>query len=266
MAEVHAQRILVAESRAALLDALAGAEHPLSVEEAAARLGLHPSTTRFHLDLLVSAGFVERRSEKRNSAGRPRIRYSVRAAEPQPVAPAPAPPTDGEGYRHLASVLADQLSETDDPARAAREAGRRWNAADDLALDDRPLDADSAIDVVADLMNRLGFAPEVPARRDEIVLRRCPFEEVAREHRDVVCGVHAGLLERAFERLGGAVEVARLEPFATEDPLLCRVRLRRPGGKRAGSGARVGRNPSTPVPGASHRRGGAARAPSRRPA
>ena len=248
MVDVHVQRVLAAESRAALLDALAAAEHPLSVDEAAHMLGLHPSTTRFHLDLLVSAGLVERSAEKRSSAGRPRIRYSAREAQPPQHSRPVARPGDEDGYRRLASVLANELAGLDDPAQAAREAGRRWSAADEMAPPQTsvpdagpgdattrggaatvgpPPSADAAVRAVAALMDRLGFAPELPVEADRILLHRCPFEAVAREQRAVVCGVHAGLLEETFARLGGEAAMDALEPFASDEPLLCIVRLRR---------------------------------------
>jgi predicted ArsR family transcriptional regulator len=244
MSEVRVPHVLAAESRAALLAALQGAGHAVSVTEAAEMLGLHPSTARFHLDLLVSAGLVDRRAERRATAGRPRIRYAARTGAVG-VGPGAEPPASPAGdaslvredeYRRLASVLASQLSDLDDPARAAREAGRRWVEAAGItseAIGVVPdggmgtLAADEAVTAVGGLMDRLGFVPDLPVVGDRILLRRCPFEAVAREHRAVVCGVHAGMLEQTFERLGGAVKVAELEPFAVDDPLLCVVRLRR---------------------------------------
>ena len=231
------QHVLAAESRASLLAALRAAGHPLSVADAAEVLGLRPSTARFHLDLLVSAGLVDRQIERRGTAGRPRIRYIARAGaggEGRPEAAHAGGETGDEGgYRRLANMLASQLSGMDDPAHAAREAGRRWVAAEDVVPDTAagPLEADEAVQTVGDLMDRLGFAPDFPVVGDRLLLRRCPFEAVARDHRAVVCGVHAGMVEQTFERLGAAVEVVELEPFATDDPLLCVVHLRRLAGK-----------------------------------
>ena len=232
MMETRVQHVLAAESRAALLTALRAAGHALSVEDAAEVLGLHPSTTRFHLDLLVSAGLVDRQVERRGTAGRPRIRYVARAGasgDARSEAEPAAAPGATDGSRRLASVLASQLSGLADPSGAARSAGRRWVEALDVIPDAAacPLAADDAVNTVAGLMDHLGFAPDLPVAGDRIMLRRCPFEAVARDHRAVVCGVHAGMLEQTFERLGTAVCVAELEPFAADDPLLCVVHLRR---------------------------------------
>ncbi len=294
--------LLAAESRSTLLAALRAAEHPLSVSDAAAVLGLHASTARFHLGLLVSAGLVERETERRGTAGRPRIRYrACQAATRTAVAegamgtgsgegaartmPAEAPrsaaqpaPGDEADYRRLAGVLVAQLSELDDPSGAARDAGRRWVEALDAvhARGTRPIDGAGdrtrgdagvrgdgtgtgnsvgAMHTVAGLMQRLGFEPDV-AGPDTLTLRRCPFESVAREHRAVVCGVHAGMLERTLEGSGSR---ARLEPFAEDDPLVCVVRLS-PEVENAVAGGGLG---ASPGPGASSRGPRAAARPPR---
>ncbi len=248
MSEQPVPHVLAAESRSTLLAALRAEGGPLSVVDAAAVLGLHPSTARFHLDLLVSAGLVDREIERRGTAGRPRIRYVARrlsggtsrddagdargARAPGPNdAPASTRLGQGQGdeadYERLARVLSAQLSGLDDPASAAREAGRRWvDALEVTPAAPGSLDAEGTTAAVAAVMERLGFAPDTPGP-DRIVLRRCPFEAVALDHRAVVCGVHAGMLEHTFERLGGEVQFGGLEPFAGQDPLACVVHLAR---------------------------------------
>jgi len=125
----------------------------------------------------------------------------------------------GGGYAELARVLASQLSQTPDPLAAAREAGRRWTQALETGASTPATDPVAA---VLELMTRLGFAPDRPAEGG-IHLHRCPFEAVAREHRQVVCGVHLGMLEETLARLGGTVRLTGMVPFASDDPLLCTV-------------------------------------------
>ncbi len=209
--------VLSAESRSMLLTLLREAGQPLSVTEAAERLGLQASTTRHHLDLLVSAGLVDRSSERRMTAGRRRIRYAA------------AGPVDEAASRHyegLAGVLADQLTGTPDPIGAAHEAGRRWTGALGVRSSDVAMVPEAAIEAVVDLMDHLGFAPDRPSGDRRINLRSCPFEAVARQQRGIVCGVHAGMLEETFRRVGGTVEVKGLDAFAVDEPLLCVVHLR----------------------------------------
>jgi predicted ArsR family transcriptional regulator len=217
-------RVLASNSRQALLDALRGAGRPLSVAEAAAVVQLMPSTTRFHLDLLVSAGLVESTVERRSTPGRPALRYQERIPIDEPGQVGAAGAGAEDTYQHLASLLAGSMALEMDPFQAARQAGRRWSHA--LTLDDAEPSAEP-VAVVVEMMNGLGFAPDRPASPNEIRLRRCPFEVVAREHRQVVCGVHQGLLEETFDRLGGRVRVTELAPFVNNEPLLCVVHLKR---------------------------------------
>ena len=53
----------------------------------------------------------------------------------------------------------------------------------------------------------------------EIRLRACPYRDVAREHPDVVCAIHLGLLQGALTQLGDPPTTVRLVPFVK--PHLC---------------------------------------------
>jgi putative alpha-1,2-mannosidase len=48
-------------------------------------------------------------------------------------------------------------------------------------------------------------------------MRRCPFLEVARDHQDVVCAVHLGLVRGALSELGVDVQARDLIPWAEPD-------------------------------------------------
>jgi predicted ArsR family transcriptional regulator len=216
--------------RSALLVALRAADRPMRVDEVAAAAGIAESTAQFHLSLLVSSGLAEREAARTGSAGRPSWCYSAAA-----TAVAASTSTDPDSYRELARVLAAQLDGDAGAADAAREAGRRW--ADALPADGlRPADSPAAaIGALSDAFDRLGFAPDRPSAapgrasgQSEIVLRACPFESVAREHRAVVCGVHLGLAERTAAAIGGGIAIDGIEPFRSEQPLSCAVRVRVP--------------------------------------
>lgn len=215
--------------RALLLAALRDAGRPLTVEEAARAIGIAESTARFHLSLLVSAGEAARTPVRSGSAGRPSWQYSASAGPRAALRP------DGAPYQELARVLAAQLDGGIGAPEAAREAGRRW--AEALPPDAvRPAATPAAALVaLAAAFGRLGFAPgppgtapDHPSRQHEIVLHACPFESVAREHRAVVCGVHLGLAERTAAAIGGGIAIEGLDPFRSEQPLACAVRVRVP--------------------------------------
>jgi predicted ArsR family transcriptional regulator len=65
---------------------------------------------------------------------------------------------------------------------------------------------------VIGLLGDLGFDPEQGPRCTR--LRQCPMLAVAREHPDVVCNVHQGLVEGAMAASGAAADGVRLEAFA----------------------------------------------------
>ncbi len=216
---------LSAQSRVDLLEALRRAERPLTVTEAAAAVGLHPNTARVHLERLVEVGLAERRPEDRDQPGRPRTLYAAADVAEEPAA------EDEEDYKTLAALLARELGASPGARRAAIDAGHRWAEERDrhtpevVASDP---DAGEVIDGVVRIMDGLGFRPSYDPEGNEILLRRCPFEDVARESRSVVCGVHLGLIEGTVDQLGGGVRVRRLEPFREDEPLLCAVRLEKP--------------------------------------
>lgn len=197
--------MLASTPRRRVLDALVRNVQPLDAATIAERLGLHVTTARFHLDQLVGAGLAQRRSEPHKRRGRPRMLYSaagvVRAEDAR---------------EQLIHVLAAALSREDDGAAESVRAGRLW--ADTFAL---PESADAFAGLV-EVLERLGFGPE--ADSELIELRDCPFRDAAREHPEVVCSVHRGLVEQLATR-GGADGQAELLPFI--EPELCRVALHR---------------------------------------
>ena len=202
-------------SRADVLDMLRAADGPLGVREVAQQMGLHPNTARFHLEALVEAGLAVRETEDRETPGRPRIGYRA-------VADSPA---GRRRYRLLAEMLTTLVAGTmPDPAKAAEEAGSEWGA----YLTEQPppyqrLTAAVAIEKLTAIMEELGFAPQAEADADggqyRICLRQCPFREVARQHQDVICALHLGLMRGALSRMRAPVTADRLDPFV--EPSLC---------------------------------------------
>lgn len=216
---IQTHRVLGAPKRAQLLEVLRDSLEPLSVAAAAHAVGLHVNTTRMHLDLLTEVGLAVRVTETPQGPGRPKALYRA--------TPADADDRSGDvDYRALAGVLAAGLATTPDPVAASVAAGRRWTAVLD-ATDWSSMDmsARSSADVLDDVMGDLGFEPEIDMNNDQIRLHRCPFADVARHHRQVVCNVHLGMVQATLERLGGSLHAVGIEPFVSDDPLLCRVRL-----------------------------------------
>lgn len=219
------------ESRARVLEALQTAAHPLGVDEIAAAVGLHPNTTRFHLDGLVEQGLIERASEPRETRGRPRALYTA----------VPGAARAGRrSYQLLAQILTSYLASTRHPDQAASTAGEAWGH----FLAERPapfgrVKATEATERLVAVLDRIGFAPEssTAGGRRKILLRHCPFREAAEEHGEVVCSVHLGLMRGVLAQLDAPLDAARLDRFV--EPNLCIAHLAataRPRTRRAGTG------------------------------
>ena len=196
-------------SRARVLDLLRASTGPLGVQEIASQAGLHPNTARFHLDALVQTGLASRERQRREGMGRPSMAYSATGE-------------DGAGgrrrYRLLAEMLTGMIAAVmPQPGEAAVEAGREWGRylTGPLPPYER-LDPREAIERLRATLEDIGFAPELTAdgSRYRVLLRQCPFREVAERHQDVVCALHLGLMQGALAQMRTPVTAGRLQPFA----------------------------------------------------
>ncbi|QQY15866.1 type IV toxin-antitoxin system AbiEi family antitoxin domain-containing protein [Cutibacterium avidum] len=135
--------------------------------EVAADLGIHPSTARFHLDRLVEQGRVETTRQHRATRGRPHTVFTLVSDE------------GPRAYRLLAQMLVDEVASSDDPTATATRIGQRWGR-------HRPGD-------LAAVLDEMGFSPA--PEEEGIVLRHCPFLDLAVDHPQVVCALHCGVVE-----------------------------------------------------------------------
>jgi len=195
-----------------ILEALQEAEAPLDARELGTRVGLHWNTVRSHLRVLAEAGLVSPQREERTRPGRPRILYEATATA------APLDTRALASHRLLAQVLASHLAGSErDPSARAEEAGRAWGA--HLVRKPPPfasISKEETIDEVVHLHEQFGFSPELREATSgrELVLKRCPFQELATTYQTVICSVHLGLIRGALAELGTGVEADSLEAFA----------------------------------------------------
>lgn len=201
----------------------------LTAAELAARLGLHVTTIRFHLDRLVSADLLE--SEFRaGQVGRPRKIYRFR---PRAVSTG----SSQDAYRALAELLAEAWGEGDGGLRLSpEEAGKRWahRHVDIARGDEQPARTPGAwigkVGRTVDMLDRWGYTPELRTTDDglraELTLLNCPFLPLAETNTDVVCGVHRGLLKGAMDAVGEPDTQVALRPFV--GPSRCLATLTRP--------------------------------------
>jgi len=194
----------------------------MSIIEIADVLGVHPNTVRFHLDSLVGDGQVEQVEPGRRGPGRPPLMFqAVRQM-------------DRGGTRHyklLAEILSLGLAADEDPSAKALAAGRAWGQKVETGLEaeapEATTSADESIERLVDVLDELGFAPELRTSEGEqqVGLRHCPFLELAETGSNVVCPVHLGLMQGALETWSAPVTVDRLEPFVEPDLCLAHLRL-----------------------------------------
>lgn len=213
--DARTHRALSSPARQRIIQILRTHDTPVDVNGLADQLGLHVSTVRSHLSVLQDANLVAATSQKGQGPGRPRLVY--RAVSP-----------DGDlepgSYRMLAGILTSYFaSSVSDPSADAEDLGRIWGR----HLIDTPapfsrVEAGAAVDQVVALLDDYGFAAE----RDDsagagpaVLLRHCPFREVAKEHPEVVCALHLGIMKGAFAELAADVRVVDLLPFV--EPSLC---------------------------------------------
>jgi len=225
-------RVLAGVSRVAVLEALRANAGSLDVQAIAEQVGLHTNTVRSHLDQLIDAGLVESAVQERKTPGRPRVIFRA--------TPAPGSGGPENSYKVLAEILASGIRDGEPaPGAVAAEAGRRWGQHLEQEDGARPevVDSARALDRVVALLDDIGFAPRIAETASPktsadtdaastatvIEVHRCPFYDVAREHTDVVCAVHLGLIQGALVQMQAPPATIRLEPFVRPD--LCLVHV-----------------------------------------
>jgi predicted ArsR family transcriptional regulator len=181
--------------RAAYL-AVRTADRPLTRAEVADEVGTSVRLAAFHLEKLLSGGFLEATYERDDSsvgAGHPAKRYRPTGLELEVSIPP-------RRYDLAAEILAEALeADSPDPplesladtaAEYGRQIGRRVRARNGS----RVLTALSVV----------GYEPATSG--DDVVLRNCPFRHVAQARPDVICqmnlafvaGVLAGTQSRSL--------------------------------------------------------------------
>ena len=176
---------------------------PVSRDAAAHAAGISRPLAAYHLDKLVDDGLLEARYHRRSSrrgpgAGRPAKHY-VRA-DRQIELSLPA-----RDYAALAELLAGAVEA--DPSGAAKAALHR--AAATLGAD---LGAESAAhttaagDALATVRETLAGRGYEPYEDGDgtIRLRNCPFDRIAAQHRELVCGANHAMFQALTDHLDGA--------------------------------------------------------------
>jgi predicted ArsR family transcriptional regulator len=215
-AQVAGISVLAEPARRALYRYVAAQPEPVSRDQAAAATGVPRHTAKFHLDKLVEEGLLateyRRLSGRRGpGAGRPSKLY--RRSDRQLALTLPE-----RHYELAAELLATAVEDADRHGtpihqalqRVARNAGRRLGVQArqhaQAGHTGRP-----PLESVADVLADHGYQPRRHA--DTLLLSNCPFDALARNHTQLVCGMNLDLIQALLdETRHGADLTARLNP------------------------------------------------------
>jgi predicted ArsR family transcriptional regulator len=193
--------------RCALYLHVAGSPDAVGRDAAAAAVGIGRALAAFHLDRLVEAGLLQteyRRLSGRSGpgAGRPAKLYR---RSPMQV-DVTLPERRDEVLAGLFATALDTGADDPEPARARLDRAAT-EYGDAIGREARARVAPRArvrdrLAAAADVLGEIGY--EAAVDDSTVTLRNCPFDRVARDHRDLVCGTNRALMGGVVAGLGSS--------------------------------------------------------------
>jgi predicted ArsR family transcriptional regulator len=210
-AQVQAVAVLEEPTRRRLYEYVVAQPVPVGRDDAAAALGIPRTTVAFHLEKLTEEGLLatcyERRSGRTGpGAGRPAKLYHRSEREIDITLPERQYAVAG---RLLAAAVADAEASGGSPREAVNKRAREYGES---------LGRTAAEGSVDQILKAHGFEPRPD--KHGIALADCPFQRIAQDQPQLVCGMNLHLLTGLISTLDIPYE-ARLEPTAGN----CCVRL-----------------------------------------
>src|SRR3954451_11753121 len=233
-AQVTGVSALADPVRRSLYQFVVGQPEPVSRDAAAAGLGLPRHTVKAHLDRLAADGLLDtefrRLSGRRGpGAGRPAKLYR-RAARRLAVS------LPERRYDVAGRLLADAV---DQATRAGTELPRAVSVA---AAEEGRRVAEAAgppqggpLAAAAAVLAARGYEPRVQGCA--LVLANCPFDDLAREHPALVCGINLDRVRGFLAARGSSSVTAALDPG---EGRCCVTLTDGPAGGSSGSALRAG--------------------------
>lgn len=210
---IHAVGALADPVRRELYDYVVSQHDAVGRIQAAEAVGAPQHTAKFHLDRLVEEGLLSveyRRLSGKTGPGAGRPSKLYRRSEAQVEVSLP-----GRQYDLMGGILAAAVERNDSPdmqqalKTVAHAAGM---SAGEAHLQTSPSSATSALSEIADALSEADFEPVVDG--DVVRLRNCPFDHLAKDHTQLVCGVNENYVQGVVDGLGCACAHASLEPEA----------------------------------------------------
>lgn len=177
-----------------------------TVADVAEAVGVHRTVAHGHLERLVALGYLLS-GQRRGTSGKPAKLYRLAGRDIDLSYPV-------KRFARLSALLAEGLRDSPDGIRTAREAGRRYGA----SLVTKP--ADSPGSVLGQLA-QLGAEYRLTSD-DEVLAANCIFRQACDGNEAIVCDLHAGILEGAFQKAGLDLGV---EPFSDYSEKGCAYRV-----------------------------------------
>jgi predicted ArsR family transcriptional regulator len=193
---------------------VSGQPTAVSRDQASDALGIARHTAKFHLDKLAVEGLLDtsykRLTERRGpGAGRPTKLYARSSRQLSVILPERHYDLAGQ---LLATAIENSATQGTAPADALNAAAAGWgrNVADQAraAAGPRP-SPERLLGCTCQALAENGYEPHRSG--GAIVLRNCPFDALAREHTELVCGMNLAILDAATEELTEISLAARLE-------------------------------------------------------
>jgi predicted ArsR family transcriptional regulator len=188
---------------------------PISRDQASDALGIARHTAKFHLDKLAEEGLLDisfkRLSERRGpGAGRPTKLYARSSRQLSVILPERRYDLAGHLLATAINNAATQGRAVTDALKAAAAGwGRSVAGRARAAAGPRP-SPERLLACTCEALTENGY--EAQRSGDTIVLRNCPFDALAREHTELVCGMNLAIMTAVTEQLQETVLAARLEP------------------------------------------------------
>jgi predicted ArsR family transcriptional regulator len=189
-----------------------------TVDEVATAAGVHRTVAFGHLERLAAQGFLEI-SQRRGVPGKPANLYALGAGPLELHHPA-------RQFAILAGLLAGGLEHFGAAgSQVAREAGRKHAA---ILCSAAP--GGGAADIEQALRPLAVLGGSYAVEGDRVLARNCIFREACASAPQVVCQLHAGMIEGALEAAG---RPGRVEPIGATDAAPCVYRLGGAAARRA---------------------------------
>src|SRR5262245_23842834 len=208
--------------RRALYLYVAGRKDDVGRDEAARAVKVSRGLAGFHLDRLVEEGLLEASFGRLSGragpgAGRPSKIYRRSSREIEVSIPP-------RSYALAARILAGAIEASESPktrnalAIAARGIGEKIGE-EARARAGARAGRKKLLAGMAAALEANGYEPEIAS--GELRLRNCPFQALARDHTETICGMNLALIEGVVEGL----QLPAAKPVLNPAPGMCCVRL-----------------------------------------